>query len=408
MKNLLQVPLGIEIESVVAHQDTLRILPIVSNTLQTANNKPATDYVDGSITWSNELVNHVIEFKVTKPAILCEDLAQQFHQSMKRFSKIAATYTGVVLPTGMHPLMNPATETQIWPGEYHDHYLAYHNIFNCFTHGFANLQSVHINIPFHSEEEFGRLIAGIRLVLPLIPALAASSPIQEGKITGYLDNRLEVYRTNQKKVASITGKIIPEQIFDYNSYKKEILQKMYSDIAPFDPHKILQTEQLNSRGCIARFDRNTLEIRLLDAQENPISDIAVSSAVIYILNELLEEKWTKIRDQKAVETDLLYELLTQTIKLGEQTKIENLEYLQQFGLEKPCTLQELLTYILDPYITQLVKQSSSFAPILKHTLEHGPLSRRILNKLPSTPTQEEIIAVYKKLAKCFDKNVGFL
>jgi len=46
----------------------------------------------------------------------------------------------------------------------------------------------------------------IRLVLPLLPALAASSPFQDGQSTGCLDNRLENYRRNCARIPSITGR----------------------------------------------------------------------------------------------------------------------------------------------------------------------------------------------------------
>lgn len=408
MKNLLHIPLGVEIESAIVHKDSLTVLPTVDAILSKALGAATTDFVDGPITWSNELVNHVIEFKVSKPEVLSDALAKKFHTSMNRFSSIVKTVDGFVLPTGMHPTMNPTSQTQIWPGEYHEHYMAYHKLFNCYTHGFANLQSVHINIPFHSEEEFGRLLASIRIVLPLIPALAASSPILEGKITGYLDNRLEVYRTNQKKVASITGQIIPEQIFEYASYKKEILEKMYKDIAPYVTNTVLQTEQLNSRGCIARFDRNTLEIRLIDAQENPNSDIAIASAVVFLVNALLQETWTSHDAQKKVTTSELYDLLSETIKTGEQTLITNKQYLEQFGIDSAITAQELLVTLLQPHIQELRNANPALHEVLAVTLEHGPLARRILTRLPKNPSQSDFLSVYKELASCFENNTSFV
>ena len=52
-----------------------------------------------------------------------------------------------------------------------------------------------MNLPFADDEEFGRLHAAIRIVLPILPALSASSPIADGRPTGMLDTRLDVYRT---------------------------------------------------------------------------------------------------------------------------------------------------------------------------------------------------------------------
>lgn len=403
MKNLLETPLGIEIETAVVSKNSFEISSVADKILEAINGEPSVEFVDGPITWSNELVNHVIEFKVSKPGVLSKEMADQFHTAMQKCNVIADRFSALLLPTGAHPFMDPKTQTQLWPGKYHEHYLAYHTVFNCYTHGFANLQSVHINIPFNTEAEFARLLAGIRLVLPLIPALAAASPFLEGKNTGFIDSRLEVYRTNQKKVASITGKIIPEQIYDFASYKA-MLKGMYTDIAPYDKERILQTEQLNSRGCIARFDRNTLEIRLIDAQEAPIVDIAVASAVVFILNELLSERWMPFETQKIVSTDELYEILTATIKDGELVIVSNEKYLEQFGIPQPVKVQELLQIILSPFIEQLQLQHSEFAQILQTILEKGPLARRILKSCSSNPTKDEIIQLYTKIAESYKNN----
>src|SRR5690606_17301416 len=141
--------------------------------------------------------------------------------------------------------------------------------------GWANLQSVHLNLPFDGDEEFGRLHAAIRLVLPILPALAASSPLKDGHYTGLKDTRLDVYQSNQRKVPSIAGRVVPEQVFTQKDYEEQILQRNYQDIAPYDPEGILQDEWLNSRGAIARFQRNAIEIRVLDIQECPAADLAI-------------------------------------------------------------------------------------------------------------------------------------
>ena len=75
-------------------------------------------------------------------------------------------------------------------------YQTYDRIFGCKAHGWANLQSMHLNLPFADDAEFARLHAAIRLVLPIIPALAASSPIADGRPTGFMDIRMEAYRTH--------------------------------------------------------------------------------------------------------------------------------------------------------------------------------------------------------------------
>ena len=142
------------------------------------------------------------------------------------------------------------------------------------------LQSTHLNLPFYDDEEFAKLHAAIRLVLPILPALCASSPILDGKLTGSMDTRLKYYKTNQAKIPSITGKVIPEAVFSKRNYLNTIYEKIKTDIAPYDPNEELNAIWVNSRGAIPRFDRGSIEIRIMDIQECPAADIAALTLVI--------------------------------------------------------------------------------------------------------------------------------
>src|SRR5690606_37756266 len=130
--------------------------------------------------------------------------------------------------------MDPATDTRVWPHAGNEIYGTYDRIFGCSGHGWANLQSAHLNLPFHGDDEFGRLHLAIRAVLPLLPALAASSPMMDGRVTGVLDNRLAVYRENQRRLPSIIGHDVPEPVTTKARYEAEILAPMYAEIAPLD------------------------------------------------------------------------------------------------------------------------------------------------------------------------------
>ena len=109
------------------------------------------------------------------------------------------------MPTAMHPWMDPHAEARLWPHEYNAVYAAFNRIFDCRGHGWSNLQSTHINLPFRGDEEFGRLHAAIRLVLPIIPGVAASSPAADGRLSGLLDSRLDAYRSNARRIPSISS-----------------------------------------------------------------------------------------------------------------------------------------------------------------------------------------------------------
>src|SRR5207237_8475181 len=151
-----------------------------------------------------------------------------------------------------------AAQTSMWTTKQANIYRTSDRIFDCRRHGWSNIQSIPINLPFGNDEQFASLPAAVRLILPPLPAIAASSPIIEGRDTGILDYRLEAYRDASRGVPAITGKVIPETVTDRADYEQRILAPMYVQIQDYDPAGVLRHEWLNSRGAIARLDRDDI------------------------------------------------------------------------------------------------------------------------------------------------------
>lgn len=296
---------GVELEYMIVNRETLDVMPVADKVLHHVAGEYVSEVERGDIAWSNELVNHVIEFKTNGPAESLEGLSEKFHAAVCEVNEILLPLGGMLMPTAMHPWMNPDCETQLWPHEYSAIYESYDRIFSCKGHGWSNVQSTHINLPFATDEEFGRLHAAIRLVLPLLPAIAASSPIVQGTATGLLDNRLYYYARNQARIPSISGNVIPECVYTERQYHDLILKRIWTDIAPFDPEGILREEFLNSRGAIARFGRGTIEIRVLDIQECPAADLAIIEAATALIRSLVEEEFLSYSEQKRLGTESL-------------------------------------------------------------------------------------------------------
>src|SRR5690606_11011872 len=82
--------------------------------------------------------------------------------------------------------------------------------------------------------------------------LAASTPFVEGRAPGWLDERMRFYAANCKRVPSVTGLVIPEDVASKAQYEEEILGRMFRDIAPLDPAGVLPEEWLNARRATAR------------------------------------------------------------------------------------------------------------------------------------------------------------
>ncbi len=276
---------GIEIEYMIVDVESLDLLPVSDKILRDTSGNIANSVEHGPITWSNELVMHVLEFKTSQPAKSLEGLVESFHQSILDAEKRLRKSGACLLGTAMHPWFEPFDGVKLWHHEDREIYDTFDRIFDSRGHGWSNIQSFHLNLPFEvsDDESFRRLHSAIRLVLPLIPAIAGSSPFLEGRSTGLLDTRLETYRNNCIRIPSISGGVVPEVYRSHAEYKAEVFDVIANDLRTLDPEGILEPEWTNARGVIARFDRGSIEIRVGDVQECPDQDLAIIQLVVHLV-----------------------------------------------------------------------------------------------------------------------------
>ena len=392
---------GVEMEFMIVDRDTLNVLPRADVPLgkdKDGNQLSDVEYDD--IGLSNELVSHVLEFKCAHPKSTFDGLGKRFFHEIRRANKKLEKINAMLLPSACHPFMDPA-EMQLWPYDCLDIYQTYDRIFNCKGHGWANLQSTHLNLSFDGDEEFGELHAAIRLLLPLIPAIAASS---------------------------------------YDEYNKMIFDKVKKAIAPYDTEHLLNHFFLNSRGAIARFDRGAIEIRLVDIQECPNADIAIVELEIATLKAIVNGKFAASHTSNSAsasdtsntssansvphtlkeyreflrnfDTARLAELLNKTVKDAENATIDWQEYLSVFGMNfatspattpasAPITAGDIWKHIYSVVKNDLTEVSQSF---MEKMLERGTLSSALYRVLGDAPAHEAFVTEYKKLANCLAHN----
>lgn len=387
---------GIELEYMIVDQETLDVKPMTDRLIHQVTGNYQGEVNRGMLSWTNELALHVLEFKTTEPAESLAPLAEAFQEEVRRVNTLLEPHSARLMPTAMHPWMDPIKEMRLWPHDYNAVYDTFNRIFNCRGHGWANLQSVHINLPFGDEPEFVRLHAAIRLILPLIPALAASSPIVEGQVSGLHDSRLEFYRNNAIRIPSLTGSIIPEVCLSFKDYEEKIFQRIYADIAPHDPENLLQNEWLNARGAITRFDRNAIEIRLIDIQETPIADLAIALAITSAVRALVNEMWVPLHFLHRLSESSLRSILLTGIRSAENAKITDAHFLSVFGWNKgACNAGELWAHIISQTVDARVHQKSY--ETLQFLLNKGTLATRLLRVLGPNPDHQVLKRVYAEL-----------
>lgn len=391
---------GIEAEYMIVDKKTLNVAPFAHTLLVDSFGEIQNEIEDGDVRRSNELASHVIEIKTNGPVVALESVSDIFHRQIQKLNVSLSEQGLCLMPTAMHPWMNPEKEFQIWTHDHSEIYNSYNRIFNCKGHGWSNLQSVHTNIGFGNEKEFRDLHSAIRILLPLIPALSASSPFVEGKMTGTMDNRIAFYRNNQKSIPEITGLVVPEFIQSESEYRDQILKPMYERIAPLDPQGLLQDEWLNSRGAIARFDRQAIEIRLMDIQESPRADLNLVQGWIHILKKLIANAETTLGE--TLSTESLSAILDSTGRTGSRTRITNPEYLHCLGIPmRSPTAGECFQYLVD----DCPGVETEFTEALVGT---GNLAERILRHTGNSPMREDLQNCYRELTYCLEENRFFL
>ena len=391
---------GIELEYMIVDADTLAVRPITDQVLHQVTGNWIGDFENGPIGWSNELVLHVIEVKTNGPSPSLQGLDEDFGRDLARIQGLLDPMRARLLPTAMHPFMDPHLETVLWPHDHNAVYERFDSIFDCKGHGWSNLQSMHVNLPFADDDEFGRLHAALRFLIPLMPALAASSPFVEGRPSGFLDTRMEFYRNNARRLPIVSGHIVPEPASDRAEYQTNILERIYADLAPHDPDNVLRYEWVNARGCIARFDRNAIEVRVIDVQETPRADLAIA-ALVAATARRLTDGGTALRDAlNGFDTDRLAGIFRSTLVDAERTVVDDAEYLAALGVDTDAPMQagDVWSALLDR--SGLRDDEPEFARTLDFVHAQGTLARRMLRAAGLAPDRARILRIYRRCSDC--------
>lgn len=391
---------GVELEYMIVDAETLDVRPVADRLLAAVGGGYELEVALGPISWSNELALHVIELKTTEPVPSLQGLAGLFQEHVGRVERELQAFGARLLPGGMHPWMAPDRELRLWPHEANDIYAAFDRIFDCRGHGWANLQSVHVNLPFDGDEEFGRLHAAIRVVLPILPALAASSPYADGEATGLMDTRLEAYRHNARRVPSVSGRVIPERAFTQADYEDRLLGTIYRDLAPLDPAGVLRHEWVNARGCIARFDRMSIEIRVIDVQECPQADLAVTTAVTGAVAALADGRWVGLDELRAWPEDRLEAIMLDCIRAADEARVTDPAFVRAFGYpgSVPCRARDLWQHLIDACVASAARdEGRSF---YRTYAAQGCLARRLRAGAGSAAARDGLVPLYRRLADC--------
>jgi len=377
--------------------EELKALPIADRVIKDYCGKTVNFVEQPEFTFGKELQLHVMELKANEPFKSPQLFEETMQDGVATLSGFLEKYGASLLGTGMHPLLK-LNETGIWPHRHRKIYEEYGKIFNLKQHGWLNIQSFHLNLPYSNEEDgiqLHNLLAGLCAYLP---AISASSPIYEGETGPYVDNRLWFYKTNQVEVPSIVGDVIPEYVASFNQYKEEVIGKYSQDLAKAGAGKtLLFKEWVNSRGVIFRFDRAALEIRVLDEQECIKSDVALSCFIRAALRGLM------MQQAEFLSHDILVSDFNSVVSEGLDGMVLHPE---------GKTARQVCHYLFKLACESADEDEKKYLWLIKRRIDDGNLSElireRVTRKAQKTDFLEAVRSVYSTLIKCLADNQPYL
>jgi gamma-glutamyl:cysteine ligase YbdK (ATP-grasp superfamily) len=372
----------------------LQALPILDKVIKDFCGRVINFVELPNFTFGKELQLHVMEIKANAPFKspgLFEETMQNAVATL--LCMLEKRYHAYLLGTGMHPLLRLG-ETSVWPHRHRKIYQEFGRVFNLKQHGWLNIQSFHLNLPYSNEENgilLHNLLAGLCTYLP---AVSASSPIYDGAIGPNVDNRLFFYKVNQREVPSVAGDVIPEPVSSFDQYRKEVIGRYSQDLARAGAGKaILFKEWVNSRGVIFRFDRKALEVRVMDEQECVKSDVALSCFIRAAIRGLIAENMAPLPHQ------LLVRDFNSVMAKGLNAKV-----LHPNGE----TARQVCQHLFNLALENAEEDEKKYLWIVNKRIESGNLSElireRVLRKAQKVDLEEAILSVYSKLIKCLADN----
>jgi gamma-glutamyl:cysteine ligase YbdK (ATP-grasp superfamily) len=386
---------GPEHEFALVNRD-LQVLPISDKIIKSHCGKIVNFIEMPRFTFGKELQLHVMEIKANLPFSGPIEFEDTMQHAVSTLARIVEKQGAVLLGTGMHPLLIPQN-AEIWSHYHKKIYQAYGKIFNLNQHGWLNIQSFHLNLPYQKEIDAVKIHNQFANLSCYLPAITASSPIYEGKIGPSMDNRLEFYKANQQEVPSITGDVIPEYVSSIKQYKRDVIERYSKDLASAGADKILHSrEWVNSRGIIIRFDRCAIEVRVIDEQECIKMDVAYACFVRAALRGLISQ------DSKLAPHQVLVEDFNDIILNGRSAATSN-----SIGKNAKNVCQHYLK-LAQEYADS---EEKKYLPLVKRRIEEGSLSelirKRVERRAEKTNLREAILDIYSTLIKCLNNNEPF-
>jgi glutathione synthase/RimK-type ligase-like ATP-grasp enzyme/gamma-glutamyl:cysteine ligase YbdK (ATP-grasp superfamily) len=399
---------GMELEYPTVDRD-LNVVSLVEPAFRVLAGRGTSDVELGALGFSNEIADHVFEVKTTSPVRSLREAEEILYEGVQRFVAVLRDeFDARLMPTGMHPWFDPR-KGRLWSRSGGRIYRTYARLFDVGTHGWMNVQASHLNLPFGDERETMAMHTAAALLVPYLPALAASTPMHDGELRPSADSRLAWILEHQARIPESCGEIVPEYVESFADYRRSILAPMYAAVDRLpDDASAIRHEFLNARGAVFKFSRRAMEVRVLDTQECVKMDAAIAAFVRATLKHLA-------RRVLAGRVELpphavLVEDFRATVRDGSTARVAAPHFAAERDEKGRTDVRAVLRALLEEARKAARKDEAEYMELVGRVIETGSLSERIRAALrPHERASDEEFTeaarrVYIELMDCLEAN----
>lgn len=378
--------------------EELKVRPIVDQAIRALGGRVVNNVSLDGFSFGKELQTHVAEVKANQPFRSPKKFEETMHRAVIQIGDFLRKEFDVsLLGTGMHPFLL-LDETGVWPHRDSRIYDALGQIFNMRQHGWLNIQSFQLNLPYHNEAEGVRLHNALVNLLPYLPAIASSSPIYESKVGRFIDNRLYFYGISQREVPSVTGDVVPEYVSSLEEYRRHVIGTYTRDLEKAGaPGFLLNKDWINSRGAIFRFERRAIEIRVMDEQECIKSDVALSSFIRALLRGWMSNGFNPQAHEALVKN------YQSVVREGLMADVRH---------PAGRKARDVCLNFLDTARDNATDEERNYLSLIEKRITDGSLANLILRDVVRSAVEKNfhnsVLEVYSSLIKCLRENRPYL
>ncbi|MDB4949610.1 MAG: Glutamate--cysteine ligase [Gemmatimonadetes bacterium] len=398
---------GMELEYAIVDRD-LNVASLVEPAFRVLAGRGTSDVDLGAVGFSNEIADHVFEVKTAEPVESLAVAEEVLVEGIRRFGAVLRDgFDARLMPTGMHPWMDPA-KGRVWTRSNARIYGTYQRLFDLRAHGWMNVQANHLSLPMGREVEAVAMYNAAALLIPYLPALAASTPIFAGELQPAVDNRLAWIVEHQARIPESQGEIVPEYVEGLGDYRKRILAPMYAALDRVPDTGAIRHEFFNARGAVFKASGKRMEVRVLDTQECVRMDVAVSVFVRSALKHFAER--VQAGRVPLPPHAVLVSDFRAAIRHGSEARVLAPHFAGVArDAEGRASVRDVLREVLDGARRAVRRDEALYLDLAARVIETGSLSERIRAELLPYVDDDEAFTdharrVYIELMDCLEAN----